>query len=382
MRLALFAEVDPNQAEGPLVWLASVAETLARQGHHVTVLLRARRRVLLPLAALDDVPGVTLIDAYARGWITEGRRQDLTVLQAADLLERLDTETPFDAFLLRGASIAAAVTRRSRFRGRLALYITNIPQDSLIRGWLSRRRLRQSFGAAALMLCQTPELETYLRASLRLPETLPTALLPPMVPEKAYTLAARRPEREQTFRLVYTGKFAPAWNTVEMTRLPAALAKHGITSSLEVAGGKILDTPDATFPHRMTAALKAPGVTAHGTLARDDALTLAANCHLGLSWRAPSLDNSLEISTKLLEYGALGLPVLCNPTVMHRRLLGEDYPLFVITEADAVAAAAQAATDEAIWTKAAAAVRQVAARHRLNVIGRDLATALSRLPQR
>ncbi|MDK7243625.1 hypothetical protein, partial [Neisseria subflava] len=46
-------------------------------------------------------------------------------------------------------------------------------------------------------------------------------------------------------------------------------------------------------------------------------------------WRAPALDLSLEISTKVLESCAVGVPPLLNRTVAHEELLGADYPLFV-----------------------------------------------------
>ena len=48
----------------------------------------------------------------------------------------------------------------------------------------------------------------------------------------------------------------------------------------------------------------------------------------GCRWRHPELDASLELSTKVLEFGALGLPVVLNRTPMHEALLGADYPLF------------------------------------------------------
>ncbi len=78
----------------------------------------------------------------------------------------------------------------------------------------------------------------------------------------------------------------------------------------------------------------------------------------------------------MLEYGAIGLPVLCNPTPMHCRLLGEDYPLFAATEADAIARLEALAHDEALWNRAAVAVRRVAERHRISDVGRALSQAL------
>ena len=153
-------------------------------------------------------------------------------------------------------------------------------------------------------------------------------------------------------RLVYTGKFAPRWNTLEMTELPALLAARGVPSELHMAGDKIHD--DATgYQQRMREALDGDGVTWHGGHSREEAMRLTASCDIGLSWRHPDLDASLELSTKVLEFGALGLPVILNRTPMHEALLGADYPLFAVSLADVAAAAAAAAADPGLYRLAA-----------------------------
>ena len=82
-------------------------------------------------------------------------------------------------------------------------------------------------------------------------------------------------------------------------------------------------------------------------------MRLAASCDIGLSWRHPDLDASLELSTKVLEFGALGLPVILNRTPIHEALLGADYPLFAVSLADVAAAAAAAAADPGLYRLAA-----------------------------
>jgi len=94
-------------------------------------------------------------------------------------------------------------------------------------------------------------------------------------------------------------------------------------------------------------------VTWLGGHSREEALRLAASCDIGLSWRHPDLDASLELSTKVLEFGAIGLPVILNRTPMHEGLLGADYPLFAASLADVAAAAAAAAADSALYRLAA-----------------------------
>ena len=83
-------------------------------------------------------------------------------------------------------------------------------------------------------------------------------------------------------------------------------------------------------------------------------MRLAASCDIGLSWRDASLDASLELSTKVLEFGLLGLPVILNRTPMHEGLLGADYPLFARDLSDVADTAAEVASDPAVARLAAA----------------------------
>jgi len=82
-------------------------------------------------------------------------------------------------------------------------------------------------------------------------------------------------------------------------------------------------------------------------------MRLAASCDIGLSWRHPDLDASLELSTKVLEFGALGLPVILNRTPMHEALLGADYPLFAASLPDVVDVAAAASAGPGLYRLAA-----------------------------
>jgi glycosyltransferase involved in cell wall biosynthesis len=128
-----------------------------------------------------------------------------------------------------------------------------------------------------------------------------------------------------------------------------------------MVGDKVHDDPrDAGYKRRMRAALgevgtpAVPGVIWHGGQPRAEAMRLAASCDIGLSWRHPDLDASLELSTKVLEFGQLGLPVILNRTPMHEALLGADYPLFAASLDDVADAAAACVADPAVFTLAAA----------------------------
>ena len=99
----------------------------------------------------------------------------------------------------------------------------------------------------------------------------------------------------------------------------------------------------------------------HGGQPRAEAMRIAAEGDIGLSWRHPELDASLELSTKVLEFGQLGLPVILNRTPMHEALLGADYPLFAASLDDVADVAALAACDPAVFALAASRTSAAAA---------------------
>ena len=349
-RALVYGDIDLNLIDGSAIWLQSVTQALARAGCAVTLVLKAPVRTGRLIAPLLAEPGITVRRPFEEH-LLEGLQGAGPVRPAAavGLLTRLDAEQPHELVVVRGRAVTAAMATSETFDGRLWPYLTDVPQS--VPGLTPE--VADELGviacAARYLLCQTEELRCFLEGSI------PAAcgkcvLLPPML---ADVPAARGAASAGTpLRLVYTGKFAPRWNTLEMTELPGLLSTRGITSELHMAGDKIHDGASG-YQQRMRAALDTDGVTWHGGHSREEAMRLAASCDIGLSWRHPDLDASLELSTKVLEFGALGLPVILNRTPMHEALLGADYPLFAASLADVATAAAAAAAQPSVYRLAA-----------------------------
>ena len=349
-RALVYGDIDLNLIDGSAIWLQSVTQALARAGCAVTLALKAPVRTSRLIAPLLAEPGVTVRRPFEEH-LVEGPGPGAAAA-APELLARLDAETPHDLVVLRGRAVTAAAAKLDAFTGRLWPYLTDVPQSVPGLTPEAAEELGMIASAARYLLCQTEELRCFLEGSV------PAAcgkcvLLPPILadipaPRDATAeLGSRSP-----LRLVYSGKFAPRWNTLEMTELPGLLAARGVAAELHMVGDKIHHAP-GDYQQRMRAALDATGVTWHGGHSREDALRLAASCDIGLSWRHPELDASLELSTKVLEYGAIGLPVILNRTPMHEGLLGADYPLFAASLTDVVDVAVAAAADPRLYRRAA-----------------------------
>ncbi|KIH97065.1 glycosyl transferase [Streptomonospora alba] len=358
MRALVYGDVDLNIIDGSAIWAQSMTQGLAAAGCEATLLLKAPVTTDRLIAPLADAPGVTVRRPHEEGLVPEAGERGLTPDQAVELITRLDAEHGYDLVVVRGSRLAVAAAQSEQLTGRLWTYLTDVPQSVAGMTATAVSEISDIAVASRLLLCQTEELRGFLESSV--PAACgKSVLFPPVVvtPEDVEGTG----EPHQPLKLVYTGKFAPRWNTLEMTELPAALARRGVPAELHMIGDKVhRDSPE--WARSMSRALESTdGLTWHGGKPRAEALRLSAQCDVGLSWRAPEMDASLELSTKVLELGALGLPVVVNRTPMHERLLGADYPLFAGEDADSVADALTLAADPELYGEAAERCRAAAA---------------------
>ncbi|MDQ7864824.1 hypothetical protein RCO48_38140 [Peribacillus frigoritolerans] len=85
---------------------------------------------------------------------------------------------------------------------------------------------------------------------------------------------------------------------------------------------------DSQFKEEAAYLLKnTDGLTWYGALTRENAQQLIVNSDIGITWRSEEMDSSLELSTKLLEYGILRKAVIMNPTKMHMKLFWRRLPV-------------------------------------------------------
>jgi glycosyltransferase involved in cell wall biosynthesis len=381
----VYGDVDLNLLDGSAIWLQSVTQALVAAGCAVTLVLKAPVRTDRLLAPLRGLEAVTITSPHAAGMVPAPADTSLTVGQAVAALSAVDADSRHDLVVLRGRALVAAAARDGAFDGRLWSYLTDVPQAIPAVTPKAAEELTVIARASRYLLCQTEELRCFLEGSV--PAACgKSVLFPPVLPAEPLTRDPERPVAPSgtPLRLVYTGKFAPRWNTLEMTQLPALLAARGVAAEVHLVGDKVHDDPrDSGYKRRMRAALgevgspSLDGVIWHGGQPRAEAMRLAAEGDIGLSWRHPELDASLELSTKVLEFGQLGLPVILNRTPMHEDLLGADYPLFAAS-LDDVADVAAAALDPAVFRLAAGRTSAAAASFTLDRAAQRLRSSLAR----
>ena len=351
-RICLYGDVNLNLIDGSAIWLAALAEMLALDAQcEVTVVLKSpieRELVVAPLLALDNVTLVGAPDPSPR----------LTPAQALDVIEQLDTANRFDVVLLRGYELCRQAAGREQLHERLWTYLTDIPQQSWLATDADRTALTAIAHASQRLLCQTDELRAYLEGLIPAAARR-TALLTPMVPEHFVREAT---PRARPAKLFYAGKFAPMWGFLATVEAFRTLRSDHPDLELHVAGDKIHNPPDdPDYAPAVRAALAdTPGLVWHGAVTREQVADLLAGCDLALSARDHAMDDSLELSTKVLEYGAANVPVVLNRNPMHERLFGGDYPLFVDRLDDLAVVIDRTLRDDDAWTAARDTAHRVA----------------------
>jgi glycosyltransferase involved in cell wall biosynthesis len=371
-RIILYADVNLGLIDGSSIWAASVAEALAGAGAAVTLLSKFPIHDYRVLAPLADRPEVRLLDPELEGLVERGRR--LLPADAARAIATLDETIRATAIVVRGSALSDALTQAKVGRGRLWCYLTDIPQSVTDANPERIAQLGRIASWASRLLCQTEELRGFIEGVVPAASGK-TFLLPPIVPDQPAAPRRQEPARSGCpMKLVYSGKFAAHWSTLEMCAIPSDLRRSGVDAKVVMLGDKIHNEPERPdYQQRMRLALtNSYGVEWLGGLARHEALENVASADVALAWRAPELDASLELSTKLLEFGACGVPTVLNRTPMHERLLGQDYPLFANSYEEVLDAISQVAKDPSIGESAAKVLGQVAARFSMKEASRRI----------
>ncbi|WP_211883034.1 glycosyltransferase [Pseudarthrobacter albicanus] len=322
--ILLYGDVDLNIIDGSAVWLVSMAEALSLTGSEVCVLLKTAVTNTRLLERIAGLPGVEIVQPDAT--------EDVEALKprtAAQRMAQLDAERPFDVVIARGAQVAAHVANSKVLGPKSWLYITDIahPRSRLSEGDLAM--LRRTVGQCRRFFVQTEAARSHVEATI--PEAAgKTLVLTPMVPDEYFDLRGSYPSSGTQLSAVYSGKFARKWRTLEMCSLPAAAEENDLPLALTMIGDKFQHDPqDPSWSVTMEDAMALPYIDWTGGMSRDEAAKEVSRHDVGLSWRDASMDASLEISTKVLEYAALGVPPMVNRNAQHLELFGADYPLYV-----------------------------------------------------
>ncbi len=329
-KVLIYGDVSLNIIDGSSIWLTSISQTLTHIFDEVHVLLKAPRLNNRLVRILDQHPAITV-----HSHSPNHSEDPLPPRKAAQRVAGLNAQLSPEAIIIRGSEACLFASGNPHVSQKLWSYVTDLPFPP---SKISSRRLdhlnriaKNSFR----MFAQTESARAYLEG-IAPAAAGKTRLLNPMIPDHFFNMESKYSQRGEPLKLIYSGKFAKDWLCLEMLELPKLLKERGVNATLTMVGDKFQkDKNDPTWHIRMKdklesyASVPEAGIIWKGGLPREEALAVVAQSDLGISWRAPIMDSSLEISTKLLEYAATGTPVIANRCEQHEKLFGHDYPLWV-----------------------------------------------------
>ena len=363
INILLFGYINMNAMDGSAVFMSSVTTMLSKNPNiNIDLVLANPIRRDLLLQPLYELENVNIICPYDDGDLSEKEfpwknRNRMSFQEAGEVIDYYWRKNDYDWFIIRGIEVAnKLININPNIISNSMVYMTGITDSNQELTKSKMNEFEQLRELNAYILCQTEEMKefllTKLDSSLFEDKIIP---LNPMVPDTVDEFEDIFVKKNKYNKLCYTGKFHKGWNSIPMIVGFKEILEEIPEATLEVAGDMF--KPDKDNPHYVND-LKyllnsTRNLTWYGALSREEARQLILSSDIGFTWRDPSMDTSLELSTKLLEYGTLGKAVVLNPTPMHKKIFGDDYPLYAETLDDYVRVVKEAMINPDIYEEAA-----------------------------
>lgn len=329
----VFGYININVIDGSAIFMSSLCNVLSKNNKSETDLLLAvpqKRNTILE--DLEEIKNVSIVDPFFNNTFKDfnlALREQISIEEAANLIIHSDNVKNYDRIYIRSLDVTKKLLElQPSLIHKTFSYITGITSSKQTLSKTDYSYFENIEDLGGKFLCQTSQMKKHILSQLNLNEE--TIIdLNPMIPDIPFEFEEIFAKKASYNSFVYTGKFASEWNTVPMVTKFREL-KETHEASLNIAGDQFKrDLNDSKFVEYAKYLLEnTNNVNWYGGLTRKQTLTLIKNADVGLSWRAPSLDDSLELSTKVLEYCSLGKPPIINKTDMHIEIFGDDYPFY------------------------------------------------------
>ncbi|MBS9402915.1 glycosyltransferase [Halomonas sp. TRM85114] len=380
-RVLVCGNPDLNFIDGSSIWSQTIALATAATGSAQVDFLAKntpqRDELFGPLKGVDNL---TIIDGTDRQYWKGRGFARITPSMMAELAIRLDRANPYDVIIVRGLEIATQLLEALDVLAKSWIYLTDIPQRLEEYSDDQRRGMQRIAHGCHRLLCQTRGFQALWQALVPDLDAAKERLYTPVIPDLTKALP---PLDERPLRAIYAGKFKGDWMTLEMAEQWPAIHHQVPGSELVMIGDKIhdeLDQPD--YQRRMRHALETTqGLRWLGALPRDAVQQQLQQARVGLSWRDEGMNDTVEYSTKILEYGGAGCAVILNRNPLHEQLVGEDYPLFANSAEEFARQLTLALSEPEIARQAADALKQLAERHTFSTRVREMRQWLDETPK-
>lgn len=379
-RVLICANPDLNFIDGSSVWAQTITLILAATGSaKVDFIAKSppkRDELFAPLKASKHI---SIIDGSNQKFWDGFKKNRLSHSELAQLAVLLDSQNPYDVIIVRGMDIAKEFLNYPKIIAKCWIYLTDIPQSVTSYNAEQRLLMQRIAHDCYRLLCQSEGFKQLWKTLVPDIEIAKISLYSPVIPDLCEDIT---PLENRPIRAIYAGKFKSDWLTLEMAEAWPAIHQRHPDAELVMIGDKVHQ--EVNHPHyyeRMYHALEhTNGLRWLGAQSRESVQTELLKARVGLSWRAECMNDSLEYSTKILEYGRAGCAAILNRNALHELLLGKDYPLFANSAEEFSRQLDRALRDTKVADQAAHALKNLAERHKFSARVAEMRILLDQVP--
>lgn len=379
-RVLICANPDLNYIDGSSIWAQTIAlATAATSSAQVDFIAKSTPERDELFAPLKTAQRIRIIDGTKHQHWQGKSYKRLSLTMIAELAIALNDIHAYDVIIVRGLEIATQLLKFPEVLSKCWMYLTDIPQsladydDELL-------YTMQSIGIGCQkLLCQTEGFKALWQALVPSLEEDKFNLYTPVIPDISNDLSLIT---ERPTRAIYAGKFKADWMTMEMVEAWSNVHNQVSSSELIMIGDKIHNEPNRPdYQDHMRQALEnTDGLVWLGAQSRETVQKELKQARVGLSWRSESMNDTVEYSTKILEYGGAGCAAILNRNALHEQMLGVDYPLFANSAEDFSRQLIRALKEPEITQQAANKLQQLAERHTFSNRVNEIRNWLAQVP--
>src|SRR5699024_9542813 len=329
----LFGYINTNFIDGSSVFMTNLCNVLSKNiESNIDLLLAVPIKRNTILSDIERVPNINIIDPFSNENLKKFNlllREQLTIEESAKLIIHYEKLNEYDHIFIRSLDVTKKLLELAHeLINKTYSYITGITSSSQVLVRDEYKIFNEIEILKGKFICQTSEMKEHILRYIDIEESS-IIEVNPMIPDLPFSYDEIFQIKDIYSTFVYTGKFAKEWNTIPMI---VGFREFAETYEVElnVAGDQFNkhEEFEKFKSHAEYLLTSTENVNWYKALSRGQTLNLISNSDVGISWRSHDLDDSLELSTKLLEYCSLGKPPILNKTKMHVKIFGEDYPYY------------------------------------------------------
>ena len=320
-KILLYGDLNLNIVDGSSVWLVSLAKLLSNDKNNIVDIL-LKVPLTNPVLSGELVYRENISFLNGGEFVPKNNRIDSSNI--VKVMTEIDRLRDYSCIIVRGFEVAQAIAKDDHLTSKLIPYLTNFCHDKESITKQEKDKLLYIYSRVSRFFVQTVQMEDYLKDVLKV-DGEKFNILNPMI-----FMDEIKPCKKLPKSIVYAGKIARDWNIIELIDIMDRIYKLDSEITLHFIGDKFNPEMYDLKDEILEKLNNSPNIKFYGSLPKSETTKIINSCELGYSFRSSRIDNdeSLELSSKVLEYCFCNVPLILRKTKMHTDVLGEDYPLY------------------------------------------------------